>query len=501
MDEKSKILIVDDEPPVCSNLQDQLDKHGYLTVSCGTGTEAIAHLTHDKYDLVLLDINLPDMAGYKVMDHINQHDLDTLVILMTGYASLESAITALRKGAYDYLRKPLLQAELLKTTENALVHKRLVSDHLQSDKALRESEKSLRDLVDNSLIGISIVQDDQIVFQNPEQKALFGSFSLPFVTNPAEFVHPDDLEKVMAAYQDINNGKVPTIEMDFRFYTDGKFGDQTGMKWVQCRSSRFTYRGKDAILVNMMDITRAKELENLVMIKHKMTALGGVAAGIAHEIRNPLTGINSYLYTLNDLLAADTFNHENRGMMSQIAQQIQTASNKIEAVIQRVLDFSKPNIPKMVPIDINEAVQSAISLSTVTLRKSGIKIEVQLAPKLPLIFGDTHMIEQVILNLLTNADRAMDGYTENKRVVVSTAQMDTTVVIKVADTGPGVPVKIREKVFDPFFTTKPDGSGIGLSIVQRIIADHNGTIDIDSSQWDGAKFVIKLPIEKRMSPR
>jgi signal transduction histidine kinase len=188
-------------------------------------------------------------------------------------------------------------------------------------------------------------------------------------------------------------------------------------------------------------------------------------------------------------------------MMSDITHQIQVASNKIEAVIQRVLDFSKPNTPRMVPIDINSAIQSAIDLSAVTFRKSGIQIETDLSPKLPRIFGDSHLIEQVILNLLTNADRAMEDSTADKRVVIRTAHLNQTVMIKVSDTGPGIPLKIREKVFDPFFTTKPDGSGIGLSIVQRIIADHNGTIDIDSSPWAGAEFVIKLPIEKRMSPR
>jgi signal transduction histidine kinase len=251
----------------------------------------------------------------------------------------------------------------------------------------------------------------------------------------------------------------------------------------------------------MMDITRLKELEHLVMIKYKMDSLGRVATGIAHEIRNPLTGINSYLFTLQDLCGSDTIPPQNIAMIQRIAEQIQVASNRIEGVIKRVLDFSKPTAPKMLLVDINVPIREAINLSAVTLRKNVIKLEQDLTPDLPGCYGDVHLLEQVVLNLINNAANALRRHAGPKTIRIRSYAADHSVCIQVSDSGPGVSAELRDKIFDPFFTTSSDGSGIGLSIAQRIIADHNGTIRIGTSQWQGAEFLIELPVEKRMLPR
>jgi signal transduction histidine kinase len=239
-----------------------------------------------------------------------------------------------------------------------------------------------------------------------------------------------------------------------------------------------------------------------VLIKNKMLSLGRVAAGIAHEIRNPLTGINTYLYTIEDLCESDQLDPQDVEVIRQILTQIQVASNKIESVIKRVMDFSKPGAPKMVRININESLEEAIELSSVTMRKNGIEFEKSLAPNLPQCYADPHLIEQVVLNLITNAARAMENSTNgNKRVEIKSSAKDNTLCIQIADAGPGVPSELREKIFDPFFTTNEDGSGIGLNIAQRIVADHNGSISLGTSRWGGAEFKIKLPIERRIDAR
>ncbi len=143
------------------------------------------------------------------------------------------------------------------------------------------------------------------------------------------------------------------------------------MKWVHCQASQIEYQGKDAVMVNMMDMTKTKELEHLLIIQDKMASLGRVAAGIAHEIRNPLSGINIYLNTLKKL-------HHQAGSeekVEQILRHLQSASIKIESVIRRVMDFAKPSEPKLTLIDINEPITDAINLTAVTMRKSGVNIE------------------------------------------------------------------------------------------------------------------------------
>ena len=153
----------------------------------------------------------------------------------------------------------------------------------------------------------------------------------------------------------------------------------------------------------------------------------------------------------------------------------------------------------MVRTNINESLEEAIKLSSVTLRKSGIKFETSLAPDLPRCYADPHLIEQVVLNLITNAARAMEKGNGNRIVEITSSAKNNTLSIQVADSGPGVSGDLGEKIFDPFFTTSEEGSGIGLNIAQRIVADHNGSISLHTSKWGGAEFRIELPIERRIN--
>jgi C4-dicarboxylate-specific signal transduction histidine kinase len=160
------------------------------------------------------------------------------------------------------------------------------------------------------------------------------------------------------------------------------------------------------------------------------------------------------------------------------------------------MDFSRPSAPKVVPTDINDPIQEALTLSAVTLRKSGVKVETSLAEDLPRCQADPNMIEEVILNLITNAAEAMKKMEESKKIRISSSAEENRIVVKVSDSGPGVPLPLKDKVFDPFYTTKNSSTGIGLSLTHRIITDHGGSLDVGISQWGGAEFVIEIPIEQ-----
>ncbi|NVM22003.1 MAG: response regulator, partial [Desulfobacterales bacterium] len=147
-----KILVVDDELLMCASLKALLGGEGYEVHTSNSGKEAIEHLAKNSFDLVLLDIVMPDVSGYQDMRYINIQDLESLVIVMTGQASLESAIEALRSGAYDYLRKPFEHEEFLKTVKNALDQKRLKSEQKQAEEALRETVRRLEVAYEQSII-------------------------------------------------------------------------------------------------------------------------------------------------------------------------------------------------------------------------------------------------------------------------------------------------------------------------------------------------------------
>ena len=420
--------------------------------------------------------------------------------LIIGVHSLLSDITDRKRAeeALEKARDELEQRVLERTSELAEANKQLaleIEEHRRTVETLRRSEKRFRDLVENSLTSIAIVQDDQIVYQNPEQRRLLRSLPQSIVPLSFETVHPDDIEKVRKTYQGLRSGEVRTAEVDFRFTLPQGKDSETGMKWVYCRASSIEYRGKDAILVNIVDLTREKETERLLRIQDKMTSLGHVATGIAHEIRNPLSGINIYLSTLHRMYKHAQGLEKTR----EILDKIQSASEKIESVIKRVMDFSKPSEPEFAMANINEPIEEAIELASVALRKSGVAITKALTADLPLCNADTHMIEQVILNLITNAAEAMKNFEAEKRIMVSSSAQDALIRVTVADSGPGVPEEERGKIFDPFFTTKNGSPGIGLSLSHRIITDHGGTMRVSTSRWGGAEFTIEIPIDRSVA--
>jgi PAS domain S-box-containing protein len=498
MTNAADILIVDDEPIVCETLQGLLDFQGHRVATCSSGAEALNCIRRKSFDLVFLDIRLPDMDGFQILAAIRKEAAGVLVIMITGDATIETAVEALKSGAYGYLRKPIRIEELTKTVKNALDHRELDQARRRSEAALRDSEERFRTLVENSLIGICIVQNKKIIYQNPEQKKMYRSFANVSPETLIHFIHPDDVEKVTKCYRALIAGKQKSVETDFRIYPSGSEKKDTDIRWLQCRASLFQYRGADALLINLMDITRSQELEHFLRVKSKMISLGRVAAGIAHEIRNPLTGINSYLFTLEDLLKSEELDADTVEMMKKIVDQVQGASNKIESVIKRVLDFSRPGVPSMSLISMNAPLQEALNLSAVSLRKKGITVDIDLDPGLPMSYGDANLIEQVVLNLIDNAVKSMEKKNAEKRLTLRSYSENNNICLSVSDTGSGIPIGIREKIFYPFFTTETDGSGIGLAISLRIINDHRGAITVESNESGGARFTIELPIEKRM---
>jgi len=261
-----------------------------------------------------------------------------------------------------------------------------ITERKQAENMLRESEARFWDLVENALTGIYIIQDGQIVYKNSEQDRIFGDLSEPLTFNHLKNVHPEDVEKVKELYENIFSGMIRSFDTDMRFSPMVEMDSAAGMRWVHSRASVIQYQGREAILVNMMDITRTRELEHLVRIEDKMTSLGRVAAGIVHELRNPLSGINVYLTALRKIY--DFPESPELEKVEKIIEKFQSASNKIESVIKRVMDFSRPTAPRLILTSINRPIEEAINLCLVTFQKNGIKIEKSLREDLPPSYSD-----------------------------------------------------------------------------------------------------------------
>ena len=355
---------------------------------------------------------------------------------------------------YRDLLEELVEERTVDLTRAIRDLEREIEERVQVEHALRESESRFRNLVEDSPVDILIVRDNRIAYRN---------LKLPVLKDAVEdgghlpeffrVVHPKDLEAVRSFMASLEAGEGSSEGVECRMMSGPE--EDSEMRWVQCRGSRIEYQGLPALLLNLVDVTRTKELEYLVRIRDKMSALGRVAAGIAHEIRNPLSTINVYLSTLRRILEqVEVGEHERLEDCRRVIAEIGSASDRIESVIKKVMDFSKPGSPQLVSTDINGTVRETIQLSESALRKMGIRLETSLAADLPACFADPKLLMQVLLNLINNAAEALKVSGSERRIAVSSSMEDNWVRIGVSDSGPGVPKGMMKKIFDPFFHHK-----------------------------------------------
>ena len=244
------------------------------------------------------------------------------------------------------------------------------------------------------------------------------------------------------------------------------------------------------------DLTRVEQLEERERLRDRLAAVGEMAAAIAHEVKNPLAGIEVMAGLLRRKIpeAPDA-----QAMLTDIIKEAKMAN----AIVQEVLDYVRPIRLQVERTSVADAVQSALNLTETKAARGSIEVRVNVSQELPLIQGDQHQLTQLFTNLLINAYEAMEG----KGLVVIRAEMvrldgeraagdagAEAVVVEVADDGPGMPPDVAEKVFDPFFTTKAQGSGLGLAIVRKIIDAHDGQIDLRTAPGHGTAIRVTLPV-------
>ena len=246
------------------------------------------------------------------------------------------------------------------------------------------------------------------------------------------------------------------------------------------------------------DLTRVEQLEERERLRDRLAALGEMAAAIAHEVKNPLAGIEVMAGLLKRQL------HDNQDAQS-ILRDIIKEAKMANAIVVEVLDFVRPIRLQVEDIKLDEVVRDAVAMAESHRSRGQIDVTLSFPEDLPGIQGDPHQLRQIFTNLLTNAFEAMNG---TGRVSISASQLPAEeevavgsdvkavpmIQVEVSDSGPGVPPEVMDKMFSPFFTTKPQGSGLGLAIVRKIVDAHDGRIDVSAGPQGGARFRITLPV-------
>ena len=244
------------------------------------------------------------------------------------------------------------------------------------------------------------------------------------------------------------------------------------------------------------DLTRVEQLEERERLRDRLAALGEMAAAIAHEVKNPLAGIEVMAGILKRQLAES---QDAQAILEDIIKEAKMAN----AIVLEILDFVRPIRLQVERITLADAVRDAISMAESHVPRGEVAIDLALAPDLPSIHGDPHQLRQLFTNLLTNAFEALGGRGTVRILAARLAddpisggepQAVPSLQIEVTDDGPGVPADVMDRIFSPFFTTKPQGSGLGLAIVRKIVDAHDGRIDVSAPLSGGTRFRVTLPV-------
>lgn len=533
---RHSVLIIDDDEGTCRSLALVFGTRGYVPDIAHTGHEAIQKVRARNFDVALVDVRLPDLDGTEVLRELKEVAPDLEVVMITGFVSLESAIQAVNDKAFAYVRKPLDIEHVLATIEKAIERRRLAIENrrmLQDLTVLNEIsaaisqslnlERVLNTALDKTIhalgmeVGMVLLlnQDrsslDVVAYRNLATiQAELHSRKLPAgwngawravsegrvvmaeeesVSEPLAELLPGETPvihsvaaplmangNVLGVIELAGRGKRHFTEHDSRLLT--AIGQQIGVALDNAR----LYEGLRAAY-DQLQQTQAHLLQS-----EKLSALGELVSGIAHELNNPLTVIIGYAQLLQS--------SESRSEIEHGLHKIHYEAQRLTKMVSNLLTFARQHQEDdRTEVDLNEVVQRVLELRTYAGRQKGIALEADLQPDLSRVWGDASQLQQVLLNLVINAEQAIMQTRDSGHIVIRTYRADNGMIrLEVKDDGPGIPVHLQGRIFDPFFTTKPPGmgTGLGLSICYGIVNAHQGRIRVDSEPGKGATFIVEL---------
>src|SRR2546426_264689 len=373
----------------------------------------------------------------------------------------------------------VVEGELLGTVATL----RDVTDEKRAQDTLARSEARYRNLFESASDAIATFDANgrfttfnhaAEIISGYRREELVGQWFAPMLPD-------DELPKALAHFQKALAGETGLFETSF-YRKDGD------VRTIQVTYS--TPRLDEEVLCVIRDVTDQKMLQEQLTQSEKMSAIGQLVSGVAHELNTPLAGIPAFAQLLLS---------EKRSPPDQrtAAEMIYAEARRASRIVQNLLTFARQHKPERTPTSVNQVLDDTLELRGYELRVRGIEVTRDYDEQAPETMADAHQLQQVFLNLVTNAEQAMEkSPRESQRLVIRTRRSGDLIRIDVEDTGPGIPPNLLERIFNPFFTTKPTGSGtgLGLSISLGIVREHEGRIWAENAAQGGARFVIELPI-------
>ncbi len=526
---KKQVLIVDDDRLIREQLSIEVKRLFYNTFCAGNGKDALELIEKRNIDIVLIDVKLPDADGLEILRLVKQKKPDCELIVITGFGNQETAIKALRWGAMDYIEKPIktdeLDAAIGRAMEKIMIRENLflkntvlvIDDDERTpkqikaflekegyevltahngDEALDVLEKNKIDIIVtdiklSDMDGTEVIRRAKVVRRDmegivvagdnkkePAVKALYAG-ALDYLVKPLNL--DELLHAVTKAFERIN------LKRNYLYrHRELKISSEIISKMNEELERRIQEKAKDV-----------NRIQTQLFQTSKLATLGEMAAGLAHEMNQPLGGISLVAKHFRKLIE---LNRLDREALDTGLDDIEASVKRMSRIIQHIRTFARQDALAFVHVDVNSTLDSALSLLGEQLRLHEITVKKRFTKALPPIIGEPYQLEQVWINLLTNARDAVDEKKykrgEHKKIVIVTRFLPQHGVVEVCfcDNGVGMDGSTAEKVFEPFFTTKEVGkaTGLGLSISYGIIESHNGKIMLQSKNNRGTAVRIRL---------
>ena len=480
-----RTLILEDRPTDAELMLHELRRSGFELdwLRVETEEEFLASLEPCP-DVILADYSLPQFNGLRALRYLRERDLDIPFIMVTGALRDDSAAECMKQGADDFLLKDRL-TRLGPAVSQALEQRRSRLAKRHAERVLAESEEIHRFVVDGISDGIAITVGAERAFVNKAFLHIHGltdaSQALSFPMD--RFILPEDREMVRERSLARQRGEaMPGV---YEYHIRRPNGD---VRTLQSSAVPITYKGKPATLAVLRDITELKQAEQRLIETSRLASIGELAAGVAHEINNPL----SIILGFSQLLLEQELDESAKKDVMTIVQE----ANRATKVVRDLLAFARQHDTPKGVIALDETLEKALSLKASDLQANNIEVAIDVAPDTPVVLGDEGQLLQVFINIMTNAQQEMAEAHGSGKLEITVARSNGKAIISFADSGPGIAEEHLARVFNPFFTTKGTGkgTGLGLSVSYGIVVAHGGRLWAESEEGEGATFKMELPV-------
>jgi PAS domain S-box-containing protein len=493
MSEIAHILVVDDERGIREGCRRILMSEGYTVDTAENGKVGLDMVQAKPYDLLLVDLMMPVMGGLELMEQVNQYDLEIIMIVITGFATIETAVDAMKRGAYDYVPKPFTPDQLLAVVNRGLEKRRLRN---QAQQLMEERDQKLLEvaneaskihtIVNSMADGILVInREHQLVLWNPAAvKMLNLNEQLESCREISEIIPQQDLIQIINKAFTPGSSHYTIISEEIELPQP-----ESRTLMVNVSAIRDEKEQELGIVSTLRDITRLKEIDQ---IKSQFVNM------VTHELRSPLSAVEGYLTAyLTGVAGNDP--QVNRQMLERARQRTHSLLDLVNDLLQYSRLEAKRVERKKELLNVSSIIINTVELLKNQGEAKEIQFQVDVPETLPLIEADRSEMEHLFTNLVSNA---IKYNVKNGKVMISAKPNNNFLNIKVADTGIGIDEENLPCIFDEFFrvsgpkTRYTTGTGLGLSIAKRIVESHFGRIEVESKVDQGTTFTVKFPIKK-----